>query len=86
PARGVDAGTAFAAAGAPTEALLDDSRQFIARLAGPVRPFDANGTMMALVLSRMIAEYYGGRIEIAKGAGAGDHSEPGFVVVLPAAS
>lgn len=73
-------GSAYANAGAPSEALLEDSRQFIARLAGVERPSDAGGTMMALVLSRMIAEYYGGRVEVARGA------EPGFILVLPAAA
>lgn len=73
-------GTAFAAAGAPNEALLEDSRQFISRLAGPERPTDTSGSMMALVLSRMIAEYYGGRVDIAKGDGV----EPGFALYLPA--
>ena len=75
-------GTAYAAAGAPTDALLEDSRQFIARLSSPERDTDATGTMMALVLSRMIAEYYGGRIEVAKD----DGGQPGFVIFLPAAT
>jgi hypothetical protein len=75
------AGTAFAAAGAPTEALLEDSRQFLVRLAGPQQIADTNGTMMALVLARMIAEHYGGRVDIA----SGDPGQPGFVLSLPAA-
>ena len=72
-------GTAFAAADLPTDVLLDDSRQFIARLAGPARPADANGTMMALVLARTIVEHSGGRLDAVIG------SETGFLLLLPAA-
>ena len=75
-------GSAFAAAGLPTQVLLDDARQFIARLSGPTRPPDANGTMMALVLARTIVENAGGQLDAAP-AGAG---EPGFVMLLPAAA
>jgi Double sensory domain of two-component sensor kinase len=75
-------GSAFLAAGASgnsAEALLEDSRQFIARLASSAPP-GANGTMMALVLARTIVENAGGRLDAA--AGEDGH---GFVMRLPAA-
>ncbi len=73
-------GSAFAAAGAPTEALIDDTRQFIGRLSDAAYRSDENGIMMALVLARTIAEKAGGRLEIAPAEGP-----PGFVLRLPAA-
>lgn len=72
-------GSAFATAGMPTDALLEDSRQFIARLSGSVRPSDASGTMMAIVLARTIIENAGGHLGPAKDAA------PGFVMLLPSA-
>ena len=72
-------GSAFAAAGAPTEALIDDTRQFIGRLSDAAYRSDENGIMMALVLARTIAEKAGGRLEIAA------DGPPGFVLRLPAA-
>ena len=73
-------GSAFAATGAPLDALLEDSRQFIVRLRGAARPDDANGTMMALVLARTIVESAGGKLDSTVGGSAG----PGFVILLPA--
>lgn len=74
-------GSAFAAAGVPLDALLEDSRQFITRLSSSIRPADANGTMMALVLARTIVENAGGRLE----ATPTGEAEPGFIMLLPAA-
>lgn len=73
-------GSAFK--GMAINVLLDESRQFIARLSGQVEVLDANSTMMALVLARAIVENAGGRLDAA-GADGGD---PGFVVQLPAAA
>lgn len=75
-------GTAFAHAGTPTDLLLEDARQFIARLRGVLRPDDANGTMMALVLARTIVEDAGGRLDAA----VPPEPATGFVVLLPSAS
>ena len=68
--------------GMATEVLLDESRQFIARLSGQVGPSDPNGTMMTLVLARTIVENAGGRLDAAEAGEAG----PGFVIRLPAAA
>ena len=75
-------GSAFAAAGPPTDALIDDTRQFIGRLSDPAYRAEENGVIMALVLARTIIEKAGGRLEAA-GASEG---QPGFVVRLPAAT
>lgn len=74
-------GSAFATTTMAIDALLDDSRQFIARLNGPSRPSDAGGTMMALVLARTIIENAGGRLDATMPADA----QPGFIILLPAA-
>lgn len=74
-------GSAFAAAGAPTEALIDDTRHFISRLAGTVHRSDENGIMIALVLARTIIEKAGGRLEVASPTAG----RPGFLLRLPAA-
>lgn len=75
-------GSAFAGAGAPTGALLDGSRQFIARLSSGTPESDPHGVMMALILACTIAEKAGGRLEAASEADGG----PGFVLRLPAAA
>ncbi len=69
-------GSAFAAAGAPDEALIDESRQFLARIAGSPGEAPNAAPLVAVVLSRIILEFYGGSLEIASG-------EPGFVARLP---
>ncbi|MBF0340776.1 MAG: hypothetical protein HQL95_07405 [Magnetococcales bacterium] len=70
-------GSAFAAAGAPNEALIDESRQFLNRI-GNNTPQEGSNTasLIAVVLSRVILEFYGGRLEIAT-------SEPGFLLRFP---
>jgi K+-sensing histidine kinase KdpD len=72
-------GTAFAGANAPTEKLLDESRQFLEKLAAGLAPDGANRSLTGLVLARLIVEHYGGSLGIS-GSDA-----PGFVVRLPAA-
>lgn len=74
-------GSAFAAAGAPNEALLDESRQFLSRLSVEHNPSEISKTLVAVVLSRIIVEFYGGSLETAPV----DKAQPGFVVRLPAA-
>ena len=75
-------GTAYAKAGAPTEAMLDESRQFIARLATEHAIADAGATLIPVVLARMIVEFYGGNVEASTGA----KQDPGFVILLPVAA
>ncbi len=69
-------GSAFAAAGAPDEALIDESRQFLARIAGSPAETPNAAPLVAVVLSRIILEFYGGSLEIPYG-------EPGFLARLP---
>ena len=69
-------GSAFAAAGAPDEALIDESRQFLARIAASPGETPNAAPLVAVVLSRIILEFYGGSLELPYG-------EPGFVARLP---
>jgi hypothetical protein len=75
-------GTAYEKAGAPTEAMLDESRQFIARLATEHAIADAGATLIPVVLARLIVEFYGGSIEASTGA----QQAPGFAILLPVAA
>ncbi|MBF0190964.1 MAG: hypothetical protein HQL99_07395 [Magnetococcales bacterium] len=70
-------GSAFANAGVPNEAMIDESRQFLARI-GSMAPTPETNTapLIAVVLSRIILEFYGGQLDVAT-------SEPGFVLRLP---
>jgi len=72
-------GTAFAGANAPTEKLLDESRQFLEKLAVGLAPDGANRSLIGLVLARLIVEHFGGSLGIS------GNDAPGFVVRLPAA-
>ncbi|OAN48440.1 hypothetical protein A6A04_20115 [Paramagnetospirillum marisnigri] len=74
-------GSAYAAAGAPDDALLDESRQFISRL-GTSAMANANGApLVGVVLSRIIIEYFGGSLEASANA-----KDPGFLFRLPVAA
>ena len=73
-------GSAFAGAAAPTESLLDESRQFLARLADATGSEAPGAAMVGVVLARIIVEFYGGSLSISGG------DTPGFVVRLPAAA
>ena len=72
-------GSAFSGAAQPTDAMLDESRQFMARLAAIDTTDAAGGELVGLVLARTIVEFYGGSLAISAG-------EPGFIVRLPAAT
>ncbi|MEO5349082.1 MAG: hypothetical protein H7836_05500 [Magnetococcus sp. YQC-3] len=70
-------GSAFATAGAPDEAMMDESRQFLSRMSSTSATAGATtAPLIAVVLSRIILEFYGGRLEIAT-------AEPGFLLRLP---
>ncbi len=71
-------GSAFTDAGAPSEALLDESRQFMARLASGSSPAANGGPLVSLVLARIIIEFYGGSLSVS-----GSKDAPGFIVRLP---
>lgn len=72
-------GSAFSGANAPTEKLLDESRQFLEKMAAGMSPEGANKSLTGLVLARLIVEHFGGSLGISGG------DAPGFIVRLPAA-
>ncbi|MBF0159739.1 MAG: hypothetical protein HQL58_09435 [Magnetococcales bacterium] len=72
-------GSAFAAAGTPTEALIDESRQFLARIDTPPTQLSNAAPLVAVVLSRIIFEFYGGSLGITI-------DQPGFIARLPVTS
>jgi signal transduction histidine kinase len=74
------AGSAFAGAAAPTDSLLDESRQFLAQLTSVDSPGAPGASMVGVVLARIIVEFYGGSLSISGG------EQPGFVTRLPAAT
>lgn len=71
-------GSAFAGRAQPTAAMLDESRQFMARLAAVDTTNAAGGELVGLALARVIVEFYGGSLAVSGG-------EAGFIVRLPAA-
>lgn len=72
-------GSAYAGSNAPTESLLDSSRQFLLQLANYDKAVSFNSEkILKLGLSKIIVEFAGGTLAV--------HSkEPGFIVRLPAA-
>lgn len=72
-------GSAFAAAGAPTEALLDASRQFLACLAAAPSIHEVSGAFVAVALAHTIIEFYGGSLSMMPP----DAAQPGFIVRFP---
>ena len=73
-------GSAFTGAGAPSEALLDESRQFLTRLAAGGSATNS-GPLLSVVLARVIIEFYGGSLSVSTNKDA-----PGFIVQLAAAA
>ncbi|MEJ0069869.1 MAG: cache domain-containing protein [Pseudomonadota bacterium] len=74
-------GSAFTGPGAPSEALLDESRQFLSRLASGSGSDADGGPLIGVALARIIVEFYGGGLELADAKSA-----PGFIIRLPAAA
>lgn len=74
-------GSAFSDGGAPSEALLDESRQFMARLASGTGTTSSGGPLVGVVLARIIIEFFGGSLNVS-----GVKDAPGFIVRLPAAA
>ena len=69
-------GSAFTAAGAPDEALIDESRQFLSRVSANPAAMPNAAPLVAVVLSRIILEFYGGSLELP-------FKEAGFIARLP---
>jgi hypothetical protein len=72
-------GSAFAGANAPTEKLMDETRQFLEKMAAGLSHEGGNKTLIGLVLARLIFENFGGSL------GVSEDDSPGFIVRLPAA-
>lgn len=72
-------GSAFAGSNAPTEKLLDETRQFLEKMAAGLSYEGGNKILIGLVLARLIVEHFGGSL------GVSDIDSPGFIVRLPAA-
>ncbi|CAN5910388.1 hypothetical protein BH11PSE3_BH11PSE3_30210 [soil metagenome] len=72
-------GSAFSGPALPGEAMLDESRQFLARLAAVDAVKAPGSELVGLVLARIIVEFYGGSLAVSAG-------QPGFVIRLPAAA
>ncbi len=71
-------GSAFTAAGVPDEALIDESRQFLSRVSANPGAVPNAAPLVAVVLSRIILEFYGGSLELP-------FKEAGFIARLPVA-
>jgi K+-sensing histidine kinase KdpD len=71
-------GTAFVGANAPSEKLLDESRQFLEKMAAGLSPDGANKSLIGVVLARLIVEHFGGSLDVS------GSDVPGFIVRLPA--
>jgi signal transduction histidine kinase len=72
-------GSAFAGSNAPTEKLLDETRQFLEKMAAGLSYEGGNKILIGLVLARLIFENFGGSL------GVSGKDSPGFIVRLPAA-
>ena len=72
-------GSAFSGDARPTDAMLDESRQFMARIAAIDTTNTSGGELAGLVLARTVVEFYGGSLGLSDG-------EPGFVIRMPAAA
>ena len=71
-------GSAFAGASAPNNALLDESRQFLAQIEHGSGSVGNYKSLVGVVLAKLILENFGGSL------GVGSSDAPGFVLRLPA--
>jgi len=71
-------GSAFAGAGAPNHALLDESRQFLAQIEHGSSSVGNYKSLVGVVLAKLILENFGGSLDV------GSSATPGFVLRLPA--
>ena len=74
------AGSAFDKAGAPNDALIDESRQFLNKInSSDNSGMDQHAYIVAVALSRVIIEFYGGSLETL----SANSTHSGFIVRLP---
>jgi signal transduction histidine kinase len=71
-------GSAFAGASAPSNALLDESRQFLAQIEHGSGSVGNYKSLVGVVLAKLILENFGGSLDV------GSSDAPGFVLRLPA--
>jgi hypothetical protein len=71
-------GSAYAGSLAPTAALLDEARQFMAELSTGFISDGKREKLIGLILAKVVIEYFGGALE------AGPIEDPGFRVRFPA--
>jgi len=73
-------GSAYSGSLAPTAALLDEARQFIAELSTGFIADGKREKLIGLILAKVVFEHFGGSLE------AGSSDAPGFLVRFPAAA
>lgn len=73
-------GSAYAGSLAPTAALLDEARQFMAELSSGFIADGKREKLIGIILAKVIIERFGGTLE------AGPSDLPGFIVRFPAAA
>jgi hypothetical protein len=73
-------GSAYAGSLAPTAALLDEARQFMAELSTGFITDGKREKLIGIILAKTVFEYFGGALE------AGSMDDPGFRVRFPAAA
>ena len=73
-------GSAYSGGLAPTAALLDEARQFIADLSTGFISDGKREKLIGIILAKVVIEYFGGTLE------AGPSDAPGFVARFPAAA
>jgi K+-sensing histidine kinase KdpD len=73
-------GSAYAGSLAPTAALLDEARQFMAELSTGFISDGKREKLIGIILAKAVIEHFGGTLE----AGTGD--TPGFLVRFPTAA
>ena len=71
-------GSAFARTSAPSKALLDESRQFLAQIEHGSGSVGNYKSLVGVVLAKLILENFGGSLDV------GGSDAPGFVLRLPA--
>jgi len=73
-------GSAYAGSLAPTAALLDEARQFMAELSTGFISDGKREKLIGIILAKVVIEHFGGALE------AGTADEPGFRIRFPAAA
>jgi hypothetical protein len=73
-------GSAYAGSLAPTAALLDEARQFMAELSTGFISDGKREKLIGIILAKVVIEHFGGTLE------AGSVDNPGFLARFPTAA